>query len=79
MFSEPHDLHHEFPEFQHKIEQLLLTNPQFEELAEEYNKLDREVRRIELEIKHTSDAHLEDLKKSRLHLKDQLYMMLTQA
>jgi hypothetical protein len=76
MFNEPHDLQHEFPEYKHRIEELILSNPAFEQLVDEYTKLDREVRRITLEIEHTSDTHLENLKKNRLQLKDELYKIL---
>lgn len=76
MFAEHHDLHHEFPEFKDKIHALKLSNKHFAKLFEEYHQVDREVRRIEQEAETASDAVLEDFKKKRLQLKDQLYAML---
>ncbi len=76
MISESHELHDEFPEYKHKIDELTLSNSKFEGLYDEYHRINREVRRVELEIEHTSDFHLEDLKKSRLQLKDQIYTLL---
>jgi len=74
--TEHHDLHHEFPEFKEKIHELKVSNPHFERMFEEYHKVDKEIRRILQEIEKASDVYLENLKKTRLHLKDEMYLML---
>jgi len=79
MLGEKHDLIHEFPEFRDKIHELKTTNDQFAKLFDEYHKIEHEVRRIEEGIETTSDDYLEEQKKIRLALKDQLFEMLRQA
>jgi uncharacterized protein YdcH (DUF465 family) len=73
-----HDLIHEFPEFQERIHQLKLSDSHFARLFTEYHAKDHEVHRIETGAESTSDDYLEECKKQRLHLKDQLYAMLRQ-
>lgn len=77
--TEHHDLHHEFPEFKERIHELKVSNLHFERLFNDYHKVDREIRRILQEIEIASDVYLENLKKTRLHLKDELYLMLQHA
>lgn len=79
MFGEPHDLHHEFPEYKDEIHELKTSNNHFSRLFDEYHEVDKEIRRILQEVEHASDVYLEDLKKNRLHLKDELYSMIQQA
>ncbi len=78
MTIEKHDLVHEFPELRDKIHELKTTDAHFARLFEEYHDADREVRRMEEEIETPSDAVVEQAKMKRVHLKDQLYAMLTQ-
>ncbi|TJY64978.1 DUF465 domain-containing protein [Sinimarinibacterium sp. CAU 1509] len=78
MTIEKHDLVHEFPELRDKIHELKTTNAHFARLFEEYHDADREVRRMEEEIETPSDDVVEQAKMKRVHLKDQLYAMLTQ-
>ena len=76
MRVEKHDLAHEFPEYRDQIHQLKMTNQHFSNLFEEYHDVDHEVRRIEMEIETTSDDYLQNRKKRRLFLKDELYAIL---
>lgn len=73
---EHHDLQHDFPEFHDRIHTLKISDAHFARLMEEYHRVEREVRRIEQEIDTPSDAYTEDLKKRRVHLKDELYSLL---
>lgn len=79
MQHEHHDLVHEFPEYREKIHNLKMTDEHFKELFNEYHKLDREVYRVENNIEPRSDVALEELKKRRLALKDELFQMLRQS
>lgn len=79
MQGEHHDLAHEFPEYKDKIHALKLSDRHFANLFDEYHSVDREIRRIEQEIEPTSDEYAEELKKQRLSLKDQLYVLLKRA
>ncbi len=78
MQGEHHDLVHEFPEFREKIHTLKMTNEHFKHLFDEYHKIDRETYRVEYNIEPRNDCALEDLKKRRLGLKDQLFQILKQ-
>lgn len=79
MQHEHHDLVHEFPEYREKIHTLKMTNEHFRDIFQEYHKLDREVFRVENDIEPRSDVALEELKKRRLVLKDELFQMLRQG
>lgn len=79
MTVEHHDLVHDFPEYRDQIHALKLKDNHFANLFEEYNKVDREVRRIEQEIETPSDAYTEEMKKKRVKLKDELYAILARA
>lgn len=76
MELQKHDLHSEFPEFEQAIHDLKISNTRFSKLFVEYHDVDHEVRRIENGVENTSDEYLEDKKKIRLNLKDQLFKML---
>jgi uncharacterized protein YdcH (DUF465 family) len=76
MFGEKHDLVHEFPEFKDRIHELKVSNKYFANQFGKYHEIDHEVLRIEEGIENTSDDYLEELKKKRLALKDELFAML---
>ncbi|PID49788.1 MAG: GTP-binding protein [Proteobacteria bacterium] len=77
MFGEAHDLLHEFPEHKDRIHELKMENTHFARLFEEYNELDHQLHRIQQCIETPSDEVVEELKKKRLQLKDELLLMLT--
>jgi uncharacterized protein YdcH (DUF465 family) len=76
---ENHALVLEFPQFRDKIHTMKTSDGHFKSLFEKYDKLDHEVRRIEDGVEATSDAYLEDLKKKRLAVKDELFSLLNKA
>lgn len=76
MHNEQHDLVHELPEYKDKIHEMKTSNAHFAKLFDEYHKINRDVIRMEMDIEPTSDAHLTELKKQRLHLKDEMLAML---
>ena len=73
---EKHDLIHELPEHRERIHELKTENNHFSRLFDEYHDVNHEIRRIEMEIEPTSDVYLEERKKQRLLLKDQLYNLI---
>ena len=79
MFNEQHDLTHEFPEYRDRIHQLKTHDAHFRELFDKYHELDRQVHRSETDVEPVGDDYLEDLKKRRLQLKDELYTLLKAA
>ncbi|MTI43701.1 hypothetical protein JM93_01585 [Roseibium hamelinense] len=72
----PHELHEEFPDKTEALHSLKLNDAHFAKLSDEYHVVNKEIHRIESEIEPASDEALEDLKKKRLHLKDQIAAML---
>lgn len=79
MLTEKHDLIHELPEHRDTIRRLKMSDQRFSRLFDEYHVVDHEVHRIETGIENTSDAYLDERKKQRLHLKDELYSMINKA
>lgn len=76
MTIEKHNLVQEFPEFREKIHALKTTDAHFQKLFEQYHDVDHEVLRLEQGVEVSSDDYLEEKKKQRLHLKDQLFHAL---
>ena len=76
MIAIPHELREEFPDEARLIERLEHSNHDFKRLAAQYDALNREIHRIESEEAPTSDEVLEDLKKRRLALKDEIAAVL---
>lgn len=79
MLNEKHDLIHELPEHRETIHNLKITDSHFAKLFDEYHEVDHEVHRIETNVETTSDDYLEEKKKQRLHLKDELLKMIKNA
>ncbi|SNY94315.1 hypothetical protein SAMN04515647_4638 [Cohaesibacter sp. ES.047] len=72
MYHETHMLREEFPQEVDKLQTLMLDDEEFLKLAAEYTEVNRKILQIEHEERHASDFHLEELKKLRLALKDQV-------
>lgn len=79
MLYEKHDLLHELPEHKDAIHHLKMNNAHFSRLFDEYHETTHEVHRIEIGVENTSDDYLEEKKKLRLNLKDQLFHMIQTA
>jgi uncharacterized protein YdcH (DUF465 family) len=75
----PHELHEEFPEAADALHNLKTSDAHFARLSDEYHTVNREIHRIETDVEPASDEVLEDLKKKRLYLKDQIAAMLAAA
>ncbi len=79
MHVEHHDLAQEFPEFKEQIHTLKLEDAHFARLFAEYQQVDKAICRSESGIEAMADEALEEMKKLRLHLKDDLYTRLREA
>lgn len=73
----PHDLHEEFPGQADKLHALKLKDAHFARLADAYHEVNREIHRIETNVAPASDETLEDFKKKRLKLKDEIAALLS--
>lgn len=77
MLGEKHDLLHELPEHKDRIHDLKMNNNHFAKMFDQYHEIDHEIHRIEEGNETPSDEYTEELKKKRLHLKDELLAMIT--
>jgi uncharacterized protein len=68
-----------FPEFSNLIARLREDNPHFAYIFEQHEQLDREVAQLELNPVNLLHNEIEQLKRRKLRLKDQMYHMLQQA
>jgi len=72
---EPHELPEEFPEYAERM-RALQGDSRFDKLAAAYHKINHEIIMAESNVEPTDDFHLEDMRKERLKLKDQLFVLL---
>ncbi|MBW8360413.1 MAG: DUF465 domain-containing protein [Weeksellaceae bacterium] len=74
---ENHILTNEFPEYVQKIVDLKLNDAAFLKMYVNYEEVNALIQHYEEgEVNHTTDEHLTDLRKKRLHLKDDIYAYL---
>jgi hypothetical protein len=74
---ENHNLTHEFPELIEKINDFKLNDEVFKKMYVNYEEVNALIQHYEDgEQNHTTDEHLTDLRKKRVHLKDVLYSYL---
>lgn len=78
MSHTPHDLAETFPDAAARIHDLKTHDSHFAKLADEYHALNRDIHRGETNIEPMDDARLEDLKKRRLLLLDEIARRLAQ-
>lgn len=76
MSHTPHELIAEFPEHALRIAELKKVEPRFARLYEEYHEVNHAIHRAETNLEPTDDLHMEDMRKQRLKLKDELYALL---
>ena len=79
MQDEHHDLVHDFPEYRDRIHALKTADHHFRRLFDEYNDVDRQVRRAEYDVEPKCDETVNELKLRRLTLKDNLLGILKAA
>jgi uncharacterized protein YdcH (DUF465 family) len=76
MHVDHHDLIHEFPEHKDTIHVLKMNDAHFAKLFDAYHGVTNEVEKWERADMPVNDTLVEDLKKQRVALKDELYGML---
>ncbi len=74
-----HILSEEFPEYKEKIHTLKMSNAHFKNLITKWEEIDKQIARAESRIELMSEDEEEQLRKTRLSLKDQIYQMLRQS
>lgn len=68
-----------FPEYRDLITQLKTSDNHFTRLFEEHNAVDQQIKNMESRIEPATSDEIEVLKKEKLQLKDQLYVILKKA
>jgi len=68
-----------FPEYRELISRLKTENAHFTRLFDEHNELDQRIKNLEARIELATDEEIESLKKEKLSLKDQLYVILKET
>ncbi|OIO56141.1 MAG: GTP-binding protein [Alphaproteobacteria bacterium CG_4_10_14_0_2_um_filter_63_37] len=63
-------------EYQNEVHALKIGNTHFARLFDEAHQIDKEIHRIEIEAESACDERVEELKKQRLLLKDNLLAMI---
>ena len=69
MSHTPHELAEEFPNSTEALHSLRESDPH---LTEKYHDLNREIHRGETDVEPMDDMHLEELKKKRLAMLDEI-------
>lgn len=68
-----------FPEFRELITQLKTSDHHFSRLFDKHNELDQQIKNMESHVASGSPVEIETLKKEKLALKDELYVILKKA
>ncbi len=76
---EKHTLTNEFPDYTVKIMSMKAEDEMFRKMYVNYEEVNALIVHYEIGGEnHTTDEHLTDLRKKRLHLKDELYRYLNE-
>jgi uncharacterized protein YdcH (DUF465 family) len=79
MSHTPHELAEEFPELADQMAALRQSDAHFAKLSDRYHTVNRALHRAETDVEPTSDAHMNDMRKERMGLKDEIYAYVKKA
>lgn len=79
MSHTPHELAEDFAANADDVARLKSSNAHFARLADRYHTLNRTIHRAETGVEPTDDFHMQDLRKERMVLKDEIAQMLKEA
>jgi uncharacterized protein YdcH (DUF465 family) len=68
-----------FPEYRDLITKLKTTDKHFLNLFDKHNALDQKIKNMESHVERGTPEEIEMLKKEKLSLKDQLYVILKKS
>ncbi|NOR62884.1 MAG: DUF465 domain-containing protein [Rhodobacteraceae bacterium] len=72
MSHTPNELAEQFPQAVEKMHDLKTSDAHFAKLHDDYHELNRDIHRAETDVEPTDDFHLEDMRKKRLALLDEI-------
>ncbi|MXU64961.1 YdcH family protein [Oceanomicrobium pacificus] len=76
MSHTPHELAEEFPESVDRISKLKSSDAHFAKLFDAYHDVNRDIHRAETNVEPTDDLHMQEMRKQRMVLKDEIAAML---
>ncbi|MBP1845969.1 uncharacterized protein YdcH (DUF465 family) [Rhizobium petrolearium] len=79
MSNTPHHLAEEFPEYAVQMRHLRERDGHFHRICSEYEDVNHQIHKAETNIEPCDDIRMEEMRKRRLALKDEIYGMLTRA
>jgi len=65
-----------FSEYREQVAQLKAEDPHFAEIFDRHDALDAQIKRMEAHVEPATQLEIEQLKKEKLHLKDEVYHIL---
>ena len=68
-----------FPEYREQITALKGRDAHFSRLFQRHNELDQEIKNMETGVSPAGGMAIEQLKKEKLHVKDQIFVILRKA
>lgn len=77
MSHTPHELAEEFPEHVEQMHALKTNDAHFAKLFDEYHEVNRAVHRAETDVEPTDDLHMQEMRRQRLALKDEIWSILS--
>ena len=77
MSHTPHELSEEFPAHVERMHALKTQDAHFAGLFDRYHEVNRAVHRAETDVAPTDDAHMAELRKERMALKDEIWGILS--
>jgi len=72
MSNTPNELSEQFPQSIEKMHDLKTSDAHFAKLFDDYHELNRQIHRAETNVEPTDDFHMEDMRKHRLALLDEI-------
>lgn len=76
MSHTPHELSEEFPDHIVQMHELKDKDAHFAKLFDEYHSINRAIHRAETDVEPTDDLHMAQMRKTRMHLKDEISAIL---
>ena len=76
MSHTPHELAEEFPDRVEQMSALKQSDAHFSKLFDDYHEINRSVHRAEINVEPTDDLHMAEMRKQRLAIKDEIWVIL---
>ncbi len=76
MSNTPNELSEEFPDRLDQMSALKQSDAHFSKLFDDYHEINRAVHRAEIDVEPTDDLHMSEMRKQRLAIKDEIWVIL---